>query len=92
LNKIRTKASDPFGVTAKLAAYTGAETQAAVLVEIYKQRCTELFLSGLRLEDCRRFGRPGPNETNFERNRNFFPYPSVERDNNQGNTPADPTV
>lgn len=92
LNKIRTKASDPFGVTAKLAAYSGAETQAAVLEEIYKQRCTELFMSGLRLEDCRRFGRPGPTETNFERNRNFFPYPSVERDNNQTNTPADPTV
>ncbi len=92
LNKIRTKTADSFGVTAKLAAYSGAETQAAVLEEIYKQRCIELYLSGLRLDDSRRFGRPGPAETNFERNRNFFPYPNVERDNNQNNTPADPGV
>jgi hypothetical protein len=92
LNKIRTKATDPLSVTAKLAAYSGAETQAAVLEEIYKQRCIELFMSGLKLDDSRRFGRPGPNETNFERNRNFFPYPNNERDNNQANTPADPAV
>ena len=92
LNKIRTKATDPLNVTAKLAAYSGAETQVAVLEEIYKQRCIELFMSGLKLDDCRRFGRPGPNDANFERNRNFFPYPNVERDNNQANTPADPTV
>lgn len=92
LNKIRTKTTDPLNVTAKLAAYSGAETQVAVLEEIYKQRCIELFLSGLKLEDCRRFGRPGPNDANFERNRNFFPYPNVERDNNQANTPADPAV
>ena len=92
LNKIRTKTTDPLSVTAKLAAYSGAETQGAVLEEIYKQRCIELFLSGLKLEDCRRFGRPGPNDANFERNRNFFPYPNVERDNNQANTPADPAV
>lgn len=92
LNKIRTKATDPLNVTAKLAAYSGAQTQPAVLEEIYKQRCIELFLSGLKLDDCRRFGRPGPNDANFERNRNFFPYPNVERDNNQANTPADPAV
>jgi starch-binding outer membrane protein, SusD/RagB family len=49
-------------------------------------------MSGLKLEDSRRFNRPGPNETNFERNRNYFPYPNVERDNNQSNTPADPNV
>lgn len=92
LNKIRTKTTDPLNVTAKLAAYSGAETQVAVLEEIYKQRCIELFLSGLKLDDCRRFGRPGPTDPNFERNRNFFPYPNVERDNNQANTPADPAV
>lgn len=92
LNKIRTKTTDPLNVTAKLAAYSGAETQEAVLEEIYKQRCIELFLSGLKLDDCRRFGRPGPNDANFERNRNFYPYPNIERDNNQANTPADPAV
>lgn len=92
LNKIRTKTSDPLSVTAKLGAYTGAKTQAAVLEEIYKQRCIELYISGMKLEDSRRFNRPGPTETNAERNRNFFPYPNVERDNNQSNTPADPSV
>lgn len=92
LNKIRTKATDPLNVTAKLAAYSGAETQAAVLEEIYKQRCIELYLTGLKLDDSRRFGRPGPNDANFERNRNFYPYPNIERDNNQANTPADPAV
>lgn len=92
LNKIRTKATDPLSVTAKLAAYSGAQTQAAVLEEIYKQRCIELYLSGLKLDDSRRFNRPSPTDAGFERNRNFFPYPTIERDNNQGNTPADPNV
>jgi hypothetical protein len=92
LDKIRTKTSDPLGVTARLAAYAGEKTQTAVLNEIYKQRCIELYLSGMKLEDSRRFNRPGPADANFERNRNFFPYPNVERDNNRGNTPADPGV
>ena len=92
LNKIRTKTTDPLSVTAKLTAYTGISTQAAILDEIYKQRCIELYMSGLKLDDSRRFNRPGPSDTNFERNRNFFPYPSVERDNNQTNTPVDPSI
>lgn len=92
LNKILTKTTDPFGVTAKLPAYAGATTQAAVLTEIYRQRCIELYLSGLKLDDSRRFGRPGPNDTGSERNRNFYPYPNVERDNNAANTPKDPDV
>jgi hypothetical protein len=92
LNKILTKATDPFGVTAKLPAYAGATTQAAVLTEIYRQRCIELYLSGLKLDDSRRFGRPGPNDAAAERNRNFYPYPNVERDNNAANTPKDPDV
>ena len=92
LNKIRTKTTDPLSITAKLAAYSGAATQPALLEEIYKQRCIELYMSGLKLDDSRRFNRPGPSDTNFERNRNFFPYPSVERDNNQTNTPVDPSI
>ncbi len=92
LNKIRTKTTDPLNVTAKLAAYAGASTQAAILEDIYKQRCTELYLTGLRLDDCRRFGRPDPASATPERNRNFFPYPTIERDNNQANTPADPAL
>ena len=56
-----------------------------------RQRCIELYMSGMKLEDSRRFGRPGPNDAGAERSRNFYPYPTVERDNNS-NTPADPPI
>jgi hypothetical protein len=86
LNKIVTKkpASDPFGVGADLPPL-GPLTQTDLLTEIYRQRSIELFMSGLRLEDTRRFGRPAT-----EKRRNLLPYPFLERDNNS-NTPADPT-
>ena len=86
LNKVITKkpANDPFGVGADLPALGGPLTQQQLLDEIYRQRSIELFLSGLRLEDMRRFGRPLT-----ERKRNFLPYPFLERDNNK-NTPTDP--
>jgi hypothetical protein len=85
LNKVVTKqpASDPFGVGAGLAPLLPM-TQAQLLDQIYRHRSIELFMSGLRLEDMRRFGRP-----NSEKKRNFLPYPFLERDNNP-NTPADP--
>lgn len=92
LNKIRTKTTDPLNVTAKLAAYSGAQTQVAILEDIYKQRCIELYMSGLKLDDSRRFARPDPVSATPERNRNFFPYPTIERDNNQANTPPDPAL
>lgn len=87
LNKIITKtaAVDPFGVGANLPALTGPYSQAQLLALIYKQRCIELFMSGLKLEDMRRFNQPLA-----DRKRNFFPYPFQERDNNP-NTPTDPT-
>lgn len=87
LNKVVTKtaASDPFAVGAGLPALTGTFTQAQLLDQIYSNRCIELFMSGLKLEDMRRFGR-----ATTERKRNLFPYPFRERDNNK-NTPADPT-
>jgi starch-binding outer membrane protein, SusD/RagB family len=93
LNKVLTRTTDPsgYGVAAKLKAYSGATTAAAVLEEIYRNRCIELYLTGLRLEDSRRFGRPAPNVANGERTRNFYPYPVNERDNNI-NTPADPAL
>jgi starch-binding outer membrane protein, SusD/RagB family len=91
LNKVLTKTTDPYNVTAKLKPYAGAETKDAVLTEIFRQRCIELYLSGLKLDDSRRFGRPGPLDTGAERNRNFYPYPNAERDNNP-NTPKDPDV
>lgn len=86
LNKVVTKtpAADIYGVGAGLPLITGPLTPAQLLPLIYKHRCIELYLSGLKLEDMRRFGRP-----NSERKRNFFPYPFIERDNNT-NTPADP--
>ena len=87
LNKVITKqpASDPLGVGAGLPALTGPLTQSQILDEIYKNRCIELFMSGLRLEDMRRFNRP-----KTERGRDFMPYPLRERDNNSANTPDDP--
>jgi hypothetical protein len=86
LNKVVTKkpASDPFGVGADLPP-VGPLSQTDLLTEIYRQRSIELFMSGLRLEDTRRFARPAT-----EKRRNLLPYPFLERDNNS-NTPADPT-
>jgi hypothetical protein len=85
LNKVVTKtpASDAYGVGADLPPLVGL-TQQQILDQIYKHRSIELYMSGLKLEDMRRFGRP-----NAERTRNLLPYPFLERDNNP-NTPADP--
>ena len=90
LNKILTKdpATDAYGIGTGMATTSGANTASAILDEIYKQRCVELFLTGLRLEESRRFNRPGPGTAGAERTRNFMPYPFSERDNNS-NTPAD---
>ena len=94
-NVIKKKAADDaWGVGADIAAgYTGAATKDAVLTEIYRQRCIELFNLGLRLEDSRRLNRPGPDQASNvrERTRNFYPYPQTERDNNT-QIPADPAL
>ncbi|RTQ46567.1 RagB/SusD family nutrient uptake outer membrane protein [Hymenobacter gummosus] len=76
---------------AGLAAYSGPQTQEAILLDIYRQRQVELAFQGFRLEDSRRFNRPAPGTTGAERNRNYFPYPRVERENNPS-TPADPAI
>ena len=91
LDLVRTKATDVYGIGANQPAYSGPMTIADLLTDIYKQRRLEMFISGQELEDSRRFGRPGPNTPTEERNRNFYPYPLVERDNNT-NTPPDPTI
>ncbi|MBO9154276.1 RagB/SusD family nutrient uptake outer membrane protein [Chitinophaga sp. GCM10012297] len=91
LDAVRTKTTDIYGIGAAQPAYSGPMTQAALLTDIYKQRRLEMFLSGQELEDSRRFGRPGPNQPNEERNRNFYPYPLIERDNNPS-TPDDPAI
>jgi len=84
LNKVVTKTTDPFGVNANLASLAGPYTATELLNLIYKHRSIELFMSGLKLEDMRRFNQP-----QADRKRNFFPYPNQERDNNT-NTPANP--
>ena len=86
----KTAAEDAFGVGANLPAYPGPVEQQAILDEIYRNRRIELYLTGLGLEDSRRFDRPGPSDADPERNRNFYPYPNAERDNND-NTPANPS-
>ncbi len=103
INAVRTKkaADDYLGLGAGLPAYSGAKTADAVLLEIYRQRCAELYVSGFRMEDQRRFARPAPvpaggamttaNLLLIERTRNFYPYPQTERDNNP-NTPPDPAL
>lgn len=94
LDKILTKtvALDAYGIGANLPAYSGSLVSPTakddILFEIYRNRCIELFMSNSKLEDSRRFGRPGQG-ANEERNRNYYPYPDSERFNNT-NTPADP--
>lgn len=91
LDAVRTKTTDIYGIGAAQPAYSGAMTMPALLTDIYKQRRLEMFISGQELEDSRRFGRPAPNVAGEERNRNFYPYPLIERDNNTS-TPADPGI
>ena len=91
LDAVRTKTTDIYGIGASQPAYSGPLTATDLLQDIYKQRRLEMFISGQELEDSRRFGRPAPNTPTEERNRTFFPYPFIERDNNT-NTPADPAI
>ena len=96
LDLVRQKNSDPLGVSANLAAWAGnATNQVDVLEEIYKNRSIELFLTGMRHEDSKRFhpnfAVPSAANITNERNRNFYPYPSIERENNK-NTPPDPSI
>lgn len=93
LDQVLTKlpANDIFGIGADLPAYAGPMTQQDILDEIYKNRCIEMYLFGLKLEDSRRFSRPAAGTANAERSRNFYPYPQQERDGNP-NTPDNPTL
>ena len=95
INDVRTDNDDVFGVNANITAYSGDTSVDALLDEVYLNRRLELFLTGTSLEDSRRFERPEPSTSakvfTDERNRNFYPYPNTERDNNS-NTPADPSI
>ncbi|SNY99947.1 RagB/SusD family nutrient uptake outer membrane protein [Flagellimonas pacifica] len=96
IDLVRQKNDDPLGVNANLAAWTGnASSQTEILDEIYKNRSIELFLTGLRWGDNKRFfpnfSVPVEANTTNQRNREFYPYPTVERENNP-NTPANPSI
>jgi hypothetical protein len=96
INLVREKTNDVFGVNAGLGPWTGdASSKKAVLEEIYIQRCIELYMTGQRLEDSRRihpsFVPSQGKDIVSERNRNFYPYPYEERNNNP-NTPPDPNI
>ena len=93
LDQVLTKlpANDIFGIGADLPAYSGPITQVDILEEIYKNRCIEMYLFGLKIEDSRRFNRPAAGTPNAERSRNFYPYPQQERDGNP-NTPDNPAL
>ena len=95
LNDVLTDTTDVFDVNANVAAYSGANTVNALLDEVYRNRRAELFLTGMSLEDSRRFDRPQPSGASMnyseERNRNFYPYPDTERNSNP-NTPNDPSI
>ncbi|MDX1543302.1 MAG: RagB/SusD family nutrient uptake outer membrane protein [Christiangramia sp.] len=95
LNRVLTDDTDPLEVDAELDGYSGPAEVDALLDEIYTNRRAELFLTGMSLEDSRRFNRPEPSGAarNYdeERNRNFYPFPESERNSNP-NTPADPAI
>ncbi len=95
VNLVRGKTIDPLGIAASLPPKTAADlpTQQAMLDEIYKQRLYELFITGVRWGDTRRFGKPGAetDPATRSRTRNWLPYPDSERASNP-NTPADPPI
>lgn len=84
-------AQDIYGLGAALPPYAGAITQAAVLLELLRNRDIKLAFQGFRLAVSRRFGRPSPGTTGTERNRSFYPYPRTERENTSS-TPAGPAM
>jgi starch-binding outer membrane protein, SusD/RagB family len=96
INIVRTKVGYSGALNiGTVAAYTGPSDTASLFREIYKQRCVELYLSGLRLGDAKRLSVPGPAPNqpipSTTRTRNFYPYPRRERDNNP-NVPPDPQL
>ncbi|MCF6181197.1 RagB/SusD family nutrient uptake outer membrane protein [Lutibacter sp.] len=96
INLVREKTDDVYGVNAGLGAWTGdVNSQSDILNEIFKNRSIELFMSGMRFEDSRRIHPnlviPAGGDYFIERNRNYYPYPFDERENNP-NIPADPSI
>ena len=94
IDMVRTKTADddPYDLGADLDAYDGDTDMDSIMEEIYRQRAAELYLTGMRFEDSRRLGRPGPGDANPERNRTYYPYPERERLNNPDNVPPNPSI
>lgn len=95
LNEVLTDTDDPLEINASASPYAGELSATGLLNAIYQNRRAELFLTGLSLEDSRRFERPEPSGSAMqfaeERNRNFYPYPDTERNSNP-NTPENPNL
>ena len=94
INQIRNKTDDPLNVNADVGSYTGPTSTEDLKAEIFKQRCIELYMSGLKLEDSRRLKQPSPLNNQhgpLDRNRDFYPFPDAERTNNS-NTPENPPI
>lgn len=96
IDKVREKKDDIYGVNANLGKWEGDKTsKTAILNEIFKNRSIELFMTGMRLEDSRRIHSnlsiPKSGSYTTERNRNYYPYPFDERENND-NIPNDPEI
>lgn len=96
IDVVRTKqaSEDVFELGANLPEYSGATDESSLIEEIFRQRSAELYLTGMRFEDARRLDRPEvPSDPplSAERNRNYYPYPTQERQGNP-NTPNNPQI
>ncbi len=93
LDQVLTKrnVNDAFRVGAGLTPYTVPQDSSSLMTQVYRNRCIELYMTGLKLEDARRFKRPEPASSAAESNRLWYPYPSQERNGNS-KTPPDPSI
>ena len=94
INQIRSKTNDPHGINADIEPYIGPTSAEDLKAEIFTQRCIELFMTGLKLEDSRRLEQPSPLSNQhgpLDRSRDFYPFPDTERTNNS-NTPENPPI
>lgn len=96
LDSVRTDCTGGRGLDdpkACLPAYTGAQTQSAIIAEVYAQRRYELFGTGSRWEDSRRRsqirGLTTGQNVPVDGQRCWLPYAIGDRNANP-NVPADP--
>jgi starch-binding outer membrane protein, SusD/RagB family len=83
---LKKPSEDIYNVGADLPAYSGPIDATSLKMEIFRNRCIELYMSGHRMADARRMQI----DPDFDkRSRNNLPYPLVERDGNI-KTPPNP--